>query len=410
MQYHLYQRSISLKENGKPVRAWYYWYLDPQGKKVRKSCGESKKPCIRKWEAEAKIAEIEAETKQIEAKVKEAQRVRIRDVAEDMYVTGKNHMLLREEHGKGITEYTRKECLCYLKTIVKTFGDRYPEELSAAEVEDWLITQKRSNSWRNRIMEVFGEIYRECVRYRIIPAAPKLPRFRRRSVKQGVLTDEEILKLFPDDPVLLSQVWKIAEDRDPSGAGLLFGTIFMLMLSTGMRSGEARAIRKASIDEAHSGIIIDQSVNSQQELVPHLKKGSGDDPRLRVVLVPSRAMRALKAWIEAMPYSDDKTGLVFLHRGRILGKNQLCKRFAAVISAAGVEVETRKLTPHALRYTYITKMRRLISGEALRLMTGHVDEAMTDHYTRTELTGQLVSLLPQLENVERFWPEAKAIG
>ena len=55
---HLYQRTIT--RNGKSFKAWYYWFYDEDGKQVRKSCGQNGKPCIRKRDAEAFIASLDA--------------------------------------------------------------------------------------------------------------------------------------------------------------------------------------------------------------------------------------------------------------------------------------------------------------------------------------------------------------
>ena len=46
---------------------------------------------------------------------------------------------------------------------------------------------------------------------------------------------------------------------------------------------------------------------------------------------------------------------------------------------------TRKLTPHSLRYAYITRMRRDVAGEMVQKMVGHTSIAMTDYYTRSAI-------------------------
>jgi len=115
----------------------------------------------------------------------------------------------------------------------------------------------------------------------------------------------------------------------------------------------------------------------------------------------TRAMEMLDWWIERASKTD--TGLIFSYRGHSINKDHLVARFSTGLENAKIDHADRKLTPHALRYTYNTRMRRLIPGEFLRMMTGHQDEAMTDHYPRTELDGQLVSLQPYRKQIESFW-------
>jgi integrase len=41
----------------------------------------------------------------------------------------------------------------------------------------------------------------------------------------------------------------------------------------------------------------------------------------------------------------------------------------------------RKLVPHSLRYTYVTRMRRELPVDTVRKMVGHSSIEMTDYYT-----------------------------
>jgi integrase len=406
-RYHLYQRRIKDKASGKPVKAWYYWFYDGDGKRVRRSCGESKVPCLLRREAEEAIARIEAaeadREKSAAAALAAARSVRFRDIAAGMYQEDGKHMRLRVERGEALTDITMDECAGLLKNwILPKWGDMLPSAIGSAAVEDWLMEADRSNSWRNRVIEVMGEVFSECVRYEVIPQAPHFARFKRRGRKQSILDTDEIAALFPDEQSALDAAWTSPDPREPKNTGLMFGALFALMLSTGMRSGEARAVRYSQIDRKRSGVIINQAFDARERVITHLKKGDDDDPRLRAVIVPDRAMRALGWWIKTAPKheSDD---LVFVFRGGAIRKEHLTNRFALGLKNAEIKTEGRKVTPHALRYTYTTRMRRLIPGEPLRLMTGHQDKDMTDYYTRTELEGQLVSLQEHRPAIERFW-------
>ena len=50
-----------------------------------------------------------------------------------------------------------------------------------------------------------------------------------------------------------------------------------------------------------------------------------------------------------------------------------------------INVGKRIRTPHFLRYTYITRMRRDVAGETVKKIAGHTSMAMTDYYTRAAI-------------------------
>ncbi len=247
-KYHLYKRTINVSASGKPVKAWYYWFDDDSGARLRRACGTAKVPCLKQKDAEAAIARIEAAEEEALQAADEALRVshavRIRDVAADMYTEDSKHMRLRKERGEGLTDTTMKECRGYLKNyILPKWGDHLPGDMDGAEIEDWLLDIDRSNAWRNRCLEVFGEVFSECVRYKIIARAPEIKRFKRRGLKRDVLSTAEIEALFPECPGALECIWRHPDPREPASCGLMFAALFSLVIGTGLRSGEGNLSR-----------------------------------------------------------------------------------------------------------------------------------------------------------------------
>jgi integrase len=55
-------------------------------------------------------------------------------------------------------------------------------------------------------------------------------------------------------------------------------------------------------------------------------------------------------------------------------------------------VDGRKLVPHSLRYTYVSRMRRELTAAELQPMTGHASVEMVDYYNRKVLDMVLASL------------------
>ena len=70
---------------------------------------------------------------------------------------------------------------------------------------------------------------------------------------------------------------------------------------------------------------------------------------------------------------------------------------------SGIEIGNRVLTPHSLRYTYITRMRREVAGETVQKIAGHTSLAMTDHYTRAAIPEMVAAVKPAVGAANRLF-------
>lgn len=423
---HLYKRTIKNK-SGRSIKAWYYWYYDPvTHKQVRKSCGTGKTPVLTKREAEEIMAKMDEQERNYEAIRSQAQTVTIKVMAQTMYTPGSIYLKLKKETGEEISDNSLEEIHRYLNNqIIPWYGALKLEALDPVQIQNDLLAQERSNSWRNRIICILDSIFEEAVRNKMLTYKPPIPRFRL-SVqrKKDILTSEEINTLFPEDFTSLSRIWdKNGKETD---TGFMFGTIYALMVSTGLRLGEARAINPIQLivaqdkqilplvqpdgsenphitDTAVFGLFIDRMFNAQEKLVMHLKRGNAENPRYRVSLLPTRTIRYIRHWIMIRPRLVPE--LLFTFKGKKITPAMAEGRLHLGISNTGIPIEHRVITPHSLRFTYNTRMRRLIPGEPLRLMIGHTTVGMTDYYTRLEIEEDFLSLESHRDNINHFWEE-----
>lgn len=417
---HLYRRTIK-NQDGKSIRAWYYWYYDPQThKQVRKSCGTGKVPVLIKREAEEIIAKLEAKERTYADLKAEAETVTVKVMADAMFTPGSVYLNLKKEQGEEKSEDTIKNIRQYLRLfILKNYGNLKLEQLEPVQIQNDLLAIDRSNSWRNRVISIIDTLFEEAVRNKMLKYKPVIPRFKTIvKRKKDILSTKDIDILFPEDSSLLSRLWDI--DEKETDTGFMFGCFFGLMVSTGLRLGEARAINPVQLivsqnnqivplmthdhittGNAVYGIIIDRMFDSHEQLVMHLKKGTEDDPRWRATLLPSRTVGYLRHWLMIRPRLVPD--LLFPFRGKKINPRTAEKRLHVGFRNAGIPIDDRVITPHSLRFTYNTRMRRLIPGESLRLMIGHTTEGMTDYYTRLEVEEDFLSLITQNDNINRFW-------
>jgi integrase len=288
--------------------------------------------------------------------------------------------------------------------LIPRFGKLTLDKIRPAAVEDFLLEQRLSNSCRNTILYTLKLVMQEARREGIIETIPDFEPFRRAGRRQNVLSGEELTALFPYDEKELIEIWKRPEDmrKERPETALMFGTLFCVTVSAGLRSGEIRALHREQVSIPNSGLLIDRAIDERGVIGP-LKKATEDDSRSRAVIIPEITLKMLERWLERAPGCPDYPGLVFSYRGKPVANYYILDRFRFGLDKLGIDHETRRLTVHCLRYTYNTRMRTLLSEQVLREFVGHRSVAMTDHYDNPILLERLAAYQGVRPSVEQFW-------
>jgi integrase len=422
-RYRLFPRDLKAKD-GSSSRVWYYEYLGPDGGRVRRSTGYT-----RKRDAEDFIESLDAqdEAEEERAKTPSRPRARLREVADPMFKADSAHIKRWAQKGRKLVAHTIEQHRRWIDLfIMPKWGEVWCDEITGPAIEDWLITltsstnEKRgrgpglANTTKNGIGRTMGLILTEAKRAGYIDQVPELELFERNSQKKDIVLDAELEKLFPECPAALSLVWmrRPNRNRDAEGTdiGLMFGALFALAVSAGLRPGEARALHVDQLYRDAGGIIVDRAYDTDGTLGAP-KKSKAGDPRFRVSFVPERTWKIIDLWLKHRKAPEDHPGLLFPFHGKPISSFFLNERFGVGLENAEIPTTGRILSPHSLRYTYDTKMRSVLSGDVLREFIGHRSEAMTDHYDRASLRPVLEMRLFQLEDqrplVEQFWVSPK---
>ena len=407
MERHLFKRVVENK-NGKKETRWYYWFYDENGKQVKKSCGQHGKPCLLKREAEAFIAQLAEKDKQ-EATVKaEAQKMRLRDIGQTLYDDNSVYLQLQAARGVNLLPQTIAQKRILMKIFLEKFGDRIPDSIEESEIENFLISLDYSNSYRNALLSVIKELVKECKRLKISKNILDIEKFSSNSHKKDIFTLQELSKMFPDNIDELTKVWEkkrimqyVGIDNKVHSYGLVFGVMFRLIASTGLRSGECRAICIDQIRE--DGLLVNKMLDTRNVFKHYLKKGNDDNLRHRTVLIPDKMKELLKQYLQQRPKSD--TDFIFTYKGKMLTGSCAVAYFQKILKKLGIYDENKNQSPHSLRFTYNTYIvnSNLLPENVLRKMIGHNSAAMTDYYTRTDLDTQLAGLLPYQATVNEIW-------
>jgi len=394
-KYHLFRKT----RQGKTF--FYYWYQHGE-ERVFKACGRA---CTDKREAVTFLEQL-LKAELTEAKRKSAlNSITIKDFAKDMFIDGASHLARWTAKGKVLKRQTiiqhRRHLTGYL---LPKFGKLKFTEINPTAVEDFLLEQRLSNSCRNTIMYTLKLIMREARRSGIIDMVPEFEPFKRNGRRQDTLSSEELLALFPYDEQQLINIWKRPDDmrKEKDEIALMFGTLFCVTVSAGLRSGEARALHHDQISIENSGLVIDRAVDDLGQ-IGLLKKATEEDPRSRAVIIPEISLKMLERWLERVPECLDYPGLIFSYRGKPIANYYILDRFRYGLKNTDIDYERRRLTVHCLRYTYNTRMRTLLSEQVLREFVGHRSISMTDHYDRPILLERLAAYQRVKPSVEQFW-------
>lgn len=376
MDYNIFQKKTVGKKK-KIIKKWYYWFYDKTGKQVQKVC----KGCTTKAEALAFVNSLPPLNRRIST---------IRDIAENMFLSGSEHVKRREAFGRSVLESTMRESRGYLQKIIEKWGDYDIQDIEVSEVGSYLLSLERSNSWKKRYITIFYEIYNEAAWQGIKVSLPNFPTFTRESGNADILSSEELKKLFA-----IENFTGFAVDAE---------TVYLLFLVSsfaGLRLGEARALRPKQFLFDKSALIIDGFLREDGTRTDFNKKGSESNRKFRIVMLPEKVLSEVQNYIVAHQKSAED--LLFTHENKPLRKEYLNSLFKRALKKSGIDTENRKLTPHSLRYTYVTKMRRTLPIDTVRKLVGHTDDKMTDYYTRVSIEDNLAAIAGTKDAVEHLF-------
>ncbi len=357
-----------LEKNGK----WFYCFLNGNKKSMRVCRG-----CKTKKEAEVFVSKL---------KFTKSSPYLIKNIAKDMFVKNSLHLERLYQLGKRFSENTIEQKKHFIDLIIKDFGNEEINKLNFAKVQKMLLQDSHSPSWKNMYFEVFFCIYDETI-YKCPKAVPRpcFQHFIRRSKKCNVFTEEELRSLFKPE------IWRSYD------IFLFFFTTF----SCGLRLGEIRGLKVKQILFEQKTLVVDGFCKRNGERTNYCKKGTPENPKIRVVPIPTETLQLLSDYIKKNHlFSED---FVFMKDEKPLRGEYVRKWFYRAMEAAGIERGEKRLVPHSLRFNFVTKLRQELPLESVQKMVGHTSGEMTEYYTRFGLKELIAGLDDSREAIEKLF-------
>ena len=193
--------------------------------------------------------------------------------------------------------------------------------------------------------------------------------------------------LFPPQIEDLERIWGNVKNA----------ALFLIMSSTGVRSGEVRALQ-------WKHILKDGWIHIEQAAKPGGKVGETKTKSERLVYIPKRVQQVLQVWKEESVFTDPKDFIFFgAYRNRPINVTTVSKLVPKALERAEINTEGKNLVAHSFRHTFNTMMRKQLPEDLLRRLTGHKTESMTDLYDHPTLDDKIQTLKNVTPMIEQVW-------
>jgi integrase len=360
------------------AKTWYFTYWQGDRRLVRSSGYTTKGKA--EAEAERFVAELEA--------ARNGTVPTLRQYAQDFFVWGQCPWIkARHEWGKRFSETVAHDRRAHLVNhVFPQFGDLPLDKIERHSVRDWLLELPLSAQSKNHVLFSFRIVLRKAEEDGLIPFNPleKIEPLGVKPRERDVFSLEELSKLFPVDREKLLEVWKTPKHV----------ALFFMLASTGLRSGEARALRWADVLWELSALHVARAAKDGGR-IGGLKTSTPTRADDRVVLLPQRTADVLKWWYGLSKYSEPQH-IVFYGDSpdRPMQRRSISAYLGPCLVRAKIDPAGRRLTPHSFRHGYVSLTRRVLGEATLRQLVGHRSERVTDGYDHASLADRAASLAP----------------
>ena len=262
----------------------------------------------------------------------------------------------------------------YLRNhIMPQFEKHHIDRITPAEIQRWLSKLDISLQTKKHIYITLKDMFAYAVMDGVLSTSPM------NAVQPPVVSNRDSRQAFTIEE--FRQLVTVAPEISPN-AQLAIWTLG----STGLRSGELRALTASSI-LPEKAIWVRGAMKRGTVGAPKTEKS------FRVVPITDALYTALCAHIEGNDIADDE--LLFP-----VSKESITRWVSEAKRLAGIEREG--LSAHSLRHTYVSYLRGNINESVLRLVTGHASSASTNRYDQKWVENALQQVMPVKDALHGF--------
>jgi integrase len=246
------------------------------------------------------------------------------------------------------------------------FGAEDPRALGGRQIDDTLLGAPRRHgrkplapATKYKIMYSFALVLADLRERGIIETNPLegiKPYSKAPIAPRGALPRDALPKLFPTTHGELVQVW----------SGSMWAACMLVLLETGMRPGELRALRWGELYGEERAFVVRHGIEAGT--VDHVKGTKTDQVKSGGISI--RTAQELTIWRAESRHSGADDFIFTLEGPPVTGAGIL-KAFRRGLAA--VDLEAERWTPYWLRHSFITYSLDSLEDSELLMLAGHTN-------------------------------------
>lgn len=223
-------------------------------------------------------------------------------------------------------------------------------------------------------------------------------------IKKNKSSEKEDLKIYSEEEILKikSEINRKTKNNKPIYP---YGKLYILILNTGMRIGEALALDKADIDFDSKMISVSKNMTmgtKEKGYKDKVQNSTKTSSGKRTISMNNAAVSAARELFETFP---ETSALVLNKNGKKVSLQNAEKTFKQILKSAGVDANGRSC--HALRHTFATRMFEAKKDiKIISRMLGHRSVSITYDIYVTVIQKMEAKELEDIPDIYRIYNPA----
>lgn len=297
------------------------------------------------------------------------------------------------------SSYDRTESIFREHILNSSIAKKRIESIESLDIQIILNSKRDDGYSRSTIKKIYG-LFREYFRYQV--ATDSIVKDPMRLVGMPAIEESDAdIEFFTKDE--MSAIISAAESVDVNGNRCYrYGEAIILLLLTGLRNGELRALTIDSVDLDNNTIQVNRTISRAIDEKTGKRVNMIQMPKtknaIRTIPLSNRAVEAVRNLIDTT-YDEHSGYLITTENGNILSHTLLQRAYDRILKKAGLEHKGL----HSTRHTFGTLMVKKAEAEGqikeASELLGHSRVSTTyDYYVGTSIA-EKVNLIHTLDAI-----------
>lgn len=256
--------------------------------------------------------------------------------------------------------------------LIPLFGDEDPRQLSARQIDDVILAatakggRALASATKYKILHAFSLVLADLAEQGLITVNPLLgvkPYSKAPTRPRSAIPREALAMLFPATHGAAVRIWGRS----------IWAALMAVLFDTGMRPGEARALRWGEINEREGAIVVRHAVKAGTLTIGETKTGN-----VRAGSLSARTLQELAIWRAESRFHSSADFVFTLEGEAPVTDAAIGEAFRRGLLAIGKAEEP--WTPYWLRHSMITYSLAALDDGEVMMLAGHSNIAVNARY------------------------------